>query len=222
MIRSIAVTVLLVAAVAIIAPVAQAHVTLQPEEVPAGGFERLEVRVPNERDDANTTKVEVQFPPGFLSVSYEPVPGWTVKVKNAKLAEPVEEFGEKKTERVDTVTFSTGGKGIAPGQFEDFGLSLKMPDDPSTLTFKALQTYSNDEVVRWIGAPDAEEPAPQVKLTSAEAEGGAAAPAGEASDDDDEDEDSNTLALVALIVGALGLLLGGGAFLAARRSPAAG
>ncbi len=201
---------------ATIAPVAQAHVTLQPGEVPAGGFTRLDVRVPNERDQASTTKVEVQFPAGFLSASYEPTPGWTVAVKNAKLARPVEEFGEKKTERVDTVTFSTTGKGIAPGQFEDFGVSLKMPDKPSTLTFKALQTYSNGEVVRWIGPPDADEPAPQVKLTAAKAEREAAP----VSDDADPDNDGNTLAVIALIVGGLGLLAGGGALLAARRRTA--
>ena len=38
------------------------------------------------------------------------------------------------------------------------------------LTFKALQTYSSGEVVRWIGPPDAEEPAPQVTLTASEEE----------------------------------------------------
>jgi uncharacterized protein len=38
---------------------AAAHVTLQPSEVPAGGFTRLDVRVPTEREDAATTKVEV-------------------------------------------------------------------------------------------------------------------------------------------------------------------
>jgi uncharacterized protein YcnI len=54
--------------------IAQAHVTVQPDSVPAGGFARLDVRVPNERDDAATEEVEVQMPEGFLSVSYEPVP----------------------------------------------------------------------------------------------------------------------------------------------------
>ena len=39
-------------------PPRRAHVTLQPERVPAGGFTRLDVRVPNERDDAATTKVQ--------------------------------------------------------------------------------------------------------------------------------------------------------------------
>jgi periplasmic copper chaperone A len=49
------------AATALAAPAAaQAHVTLQPTEVPAGGFTRLDVRIPNERDNADTTKVWCQ------------------------------------------------------------------------------------------------------------------------------------------------------------------
>src|SRR5919108_1731157 len=67
---------------------AGAHVTVQPGEVPAGGFTRLDVRVPTERDDASTTKVAVQFPAGFTSVSTEPVPGLTAEVRRAKLAKP--------------------------------------------------------------------------------------------------------------------------------------
>ena len=152
---------------------AQAHVTLQPEEAPAGGFARLDVRVPNEEDDAGTTKVAVQMPPGFYFVSYEPKPGWTAKVTKRKLAKPVEEHGEEITEEVGQVTFTGDGKTgiVKPGQFEDFGLSLGVPEGKagSKLTFKATQTYENGKVVRWIGAPEAEEPAPQVTLTAAEA-----------------------------------------------------
>ena len=74
-----------VAAAALLAPAAaQAHVTLQPDTAPAGGFTRLDVRVPNERDDAGTTKVDVQLPPGFIAASYEPVPGWDVKVSRSQ------------------------------------------------------------------------------------------------------------------------------------------
>jgi periplasmic copper chaperone A len=196
-------------AVLALAPTAVAHVTLQPEEAPAGGFTRLDVRVPNERDNADTTKVDVQFPPGFLSVSTEPVPGWNIKITKRKLDKPVEQFGEQVTEEVGRVTF-TGGS-IRPGQFQDFGLSLAVPDKPgSTVTFKAVQTYSNGEVVRWIGPPDSEEPAPQVKLTAAEAEagGGGAQPAAPAAEEGDDDGGSDTLAIIALIVGIAGLAAG--------------
>jgi uncharacterized protein YcnI len=206
----------------VLAPVASAHVTLQPEEAPAGGFTRLDVRVPTERDNASTTKVVVQFPPGFLSVSTEPVPGWSSETTMRKLDKPVEQFGEQVTEEVGQIAFTTDGEGIGPGQFQDFGLSLGVPDKAgSTLTFKAVQTYSNGEVVRWIGPPDAEEPAPQVKLTAAEGEGGAAEPAAQQPQapaaEEDDDSGSDTLSIIALIVGGLGLLAGLAALLTGRR-----
>jgi periplasmic copper chaperone A len=199
------------AAPLVLAATAGAHVTLQPEEAPAGGFTRLDVRVPNERDNADTTKVVVQFPPGFLSVSTEPVPGWDIKITKRKLDKPVEQFGEQVTEEVGRITFSGGS--IGPGEFQDFGLSLGVPDKAgSTLTFKSVQTYSNGEVVRWIGPPDSEEPAPQVKLTAAEDEGGgAAAPPAQqqaAGGDGDDDGGSDTLSIIALIVGIAGLAAG--------------
>lgn len=158
------------ATAALAAPTAaQAHVTLQPDEVPAGGFTRLDVRVPNERDDASTTKVQVKFPPGFIFASYEPVPGWTAEVAKRKLAKPVESHGEQIDEEIDTITWTGDGPQgeIGPGQFQDFGLSLGMPDEPGkALVFKSLQTYSGGEVVRWIGPEDGDEPAPIVTLTA--------------------------------------------------------
>ena len=212
------------AAMALAAPaVAQAHVTLQPNEAPAGGFARLDVRVPNERDDASTTKVEVKFPPGFAQVSTEPVPGWTAKVGKTKLAEPIKsEDGDEITEQVSTITWTgQGPQGrINPGQFQDFGLSVRLPDEPGkSLTFKALQTYSGGEVVRWIGTPDADEPAPQVTLTAASGEAPRSAPAAQADTSDDTGAPT-WLAVVALVLGGGGLLAGLAALSAARRQTA--
>jgi uncharacterized protein YcnI len=212
-----------VVATLVLAPAAAAHVTLQPEQAPAGGFTRLDVRVPNERDNAGTTKVVVQMPPGFLSVSYEPVPGWDVELTMRQLDEPVEQFGEQVTEEVGRITFTGDGETgvIRPGEFQDFGLSLQVPEGrPGTmLTFKALQTYSNGEVVRWIGPPDSEEPAPQVELTPAEEQEAAAPTAQEpaAPAATEEDDDGNGLAIAALIVGALGLATGVAALFLSRR-----
>jgi uncharacterized protein YcnI len=200
------------AVVLLVAPAAGAHVTVQPEEVVAGDFTRLDVRVPNERDNASTSKVEVQMPPGFLFVSSEPVPGWNIETTMRKLDKPVEQFGEQITEEVGQVTFTSDGKAgeIGPGEFQDFGLSVGVPDKPgSSLTFKAVQTYSNGEVVRWIGPADSEEPAPQVKLTASD-EGGAAAPAAQQAPPaaESDDDSSNTLAIIALVVGIAALAVG--------------
>jgi uncharacterized protein YcnI len=214
---------LALAALFALAPAAAAHVTVQPQEAPAGGFTRLDVRVPNERDGGDTTKVVMQLPPGFLSVSYEPVPGWDIKIGKRKLDKPVEQFGERVTEEVGRITFTGDGESgvIRPGEFQDFGLSVAVPDKPgATLTFKALQTYSNGEVVRWIGPPDAEEPAPQVKLTAAEGDEAASeAPAEQAAPAGGEDDGggSDALAIIALVVGAAGLAAGLAALLARRR-----
>src|SRR5438552_3264956 len=99
-------TLLASAALALAVPaVADAHVTLQPSTAAAGAFTRLDVRVPNERDDATTSKVEVQFPTGFADASYEPVPGWAVKVTKKKLATPVQTDDGEVTEGVDTITW---------------------------------------------------------------------------------------------------------------------
>lgn len=202
------------AATLIVASAASAHVTLQPTQVAPGDFTRLDVRVPNERDNAGTTKVEVQFPPGFAFVSTEPVPGWTAVVKRRKAAKPIETEGEKLTDEVATVTWTGNGKTgiVKPGEFQDFGLSVGMPDAPGeTLTFKALQTYAGGEVVRWIGPPDSDDPAPQVVLTSI----ATTAEPSQAATESDEGAPV-WLAVVALALGALGLLAGTAALVRSR------
>ncbi|MDQ2630527.1 MAG: YcnI family protein [Actinomycetota bacterium] len=200
---------------------AGAHVTLQPSEAAAGDFTVLDVRVPNERDDSATRKVDVQFPPGFVFASYQPVPGWSVQVRMERLAKPIASHGEKITEQVAQMTWTAddGNAAIQPGQFLDFPVSVQIPGEAGeTLTFKALQTYDNGEVVRWIGAPDSEEPAPQVMVTEGEGHGGAPAE-DDVAEADDSDDGGNGLAIAALIVAVLALLLGGAALTRSRRAP---
>ncbi len=217
-----------VAAAALAAPgVAGAHVTVNPKEVPAGAFTLLDVRVPNERDNAATVKVELKLPPGFVSASYEPVPGWAVKVATKQLAQPIETPDGPISEAVDTITWTGTGRGegrIGPGQFRDFPISVQIPGKAGdTLTFKALQTYSNGEVVRWIGGPGSELPAAQVTVTGAGGTAGAGAPAAEepaAATTASDDGSSDGMAIAALVVGALGLLVGLAALVAGRRKGA--
>jgi uncharacterized protein YcnI len=212
---------------------ASAHVTVQPKTAAAGAYTVEDVRVPNETDDAVTNKIVVQFPEGFAEVSYQSIPGWTAKVTKEKLATPVRTDDGEVTEGVKTITWTSASKtaGIKPGQFQDFPLSVQIPGKAGdTLTFKALQYYSDGSVARWIGPPSADKPAPQVAVTAAAATTGTAAsggtattentsaPATAASTSDDSSDSSKTLAIIALIVGALGLVAGGAAFAASRRT----
>ena len=223
------------AALALVVPAAaDAHVTVQPNTAAAGAFTRLDVRVPNERDDASTNKLVVQFPEGFADASFEANPGWDIKVTKKKLAKPVQTDDGEVTEGVDTITWTakSAADAIPPGAFEDFGLSVQIPGKAGdTLTFKALQTYSNKEVVRWIGAESSDNPAPTVSVTAAADESGAApaatatpaatqaaATATPAAASSDDGGSSNGLAIVALIVGALGLIIGVFGVMSGRRA----
>jgi uncharacterized protein YcnI len=148
---------------------AGAHVTLQPREAAAGSFSKFDVRVPNERDHKGTIKVDLRLPDGFYFLSYQKVPGWTTKVYRKKLDKPVDLGGFSVNERYTRVVWRAKKPKrdrIAPGQFQDFPLSVRVPDGaPGTqLVFRAFQTYQGGERVAWTGAPGADTPAPRVTL----------------------------------------------------------
>ncbi|MFB7860894.1 MULTISPECIES: YcnI family protein [unclassified Streptomyces] len=221
-----------------------AHVSVQPQgEAAKGGYATVNVKVPNERDNASTVKVEVNFPTDhpLASVMPQPVPGWKVEVTKAKLAKPLELHGKKINEAVAKVTWTAAGSKIGPGQFQQFPLSLgQLPEDTDKLVLKAVQTYDNNEVVRWIeepkdGAAEPENPAPVLKLSAASADhhGGAAAPADDKAGDkaghDDKggeheeaaasstDSAARVLGVVGILVGLAGIAFG---VLAGRRRSA--
>ncbi|MGP4099315.1 YcnI family copper-binding membrane protein, partial [Nonomuraea sp. KM90] len=156
---------------------ALAHVTIQPGTAEQGGFTKVAFRVPNERDNASTTKIEVSFPADhpLAFVSVKPVPGWEVKVTEGKLPAPVKtEYGD--LEEAVTKVVWEGGK-INPGEFQEFEVSMgQLPKDVDSLMFPTKQTYSGGEVVDWSEAPktdgtEPEHPAPLLKLVPAAGDG---------------------------------------------------
>ncbi|MEU5594087.1 YcnI family protein [Streptomyces sp. NPDC020298] len=231
-----------VSVLALSAP-AFAHVSVQPEGTAAkGGYAVVDFKVPNERDKASTTKIEVSLPTDhpLASVMPQPIDGWKVKVTKSKLAKPMEMHGEKISEAVTKVTWTADGKGIEPGYFQKFPLSVgALPDDTDELVFKAIQTYSDKETVRWIevqqdGQEEPENPAPVLELAAASEDGHshASSTAEDASDKTDEkagaktetaaaagdsggsDTTARVLGVVGIVVGAAGVAYG---VLAGRR-----
>ncbi|MFI2641675.1 YcnI family protein [Streptomyces sp. NPDC018610] len=219
-----------------------AHVTVQPEGAAAkGGYAVVDFKVPNERDNASTTKLEVNLPADhpLASVMPQPVDGWKIQVTKSTLAKPLEMHGKKITEAVTKVTWTADGKGIEPGYFQKFPLSLgALPEDTDQLVFKALQTYSDKEVVRWIevqqkGQDEPDNPAPTLRLTAA-ADGDAhsasaqdatgstdAKPAAQntAAAESGSDTTARVLGVVGIVVGAAGVAYG--VFAGRRRTTAA-
>ncbi|MFF7355127.1 MULTISPECIES: YcnI family protein [Streptomyces] len=225
------------AVLALSAP-AFAHVTVQPETPAAkGGYAVVDFKVPNERDNASTTKVEVSLPADhpIASVMAQPVPGWNVQVTKSKLAKPLTVHDEKIDEAVTKVTWTAAdGKGIQPGYFQKFPLSLgALPENTDELAFKAIQTYSDKEVVRWIEVPKAgqdepENPAPVLELSAATDDHHGTASAKDASDQNENaaaatdsgshtDTTARVLGVVGIVVGVAGVAYG---VLAGRRRTA--
>ncbi|MGC9498130.1 YcnI family protein [Streptomyces sp. WG7] len=189
-----------IAVLALSAP-AFAHVSVQPEGTAAkGGYAVVDFKVPNERDNASTTKLEVSFPTDhpLASVMPQPVPGWKAEITKSKLDKPLESHGKQLTEAVTKVTWTADGKGIEPGYFQKFPVSVgALPEDADELVFKAIQTYDNKEVVRWIEVPQEgqEEPAnPAPVLELAAAEGDAHGSSGAKAEDGTEAAAQNTAA----------------------------
>ena len=162
-------------AVLIVASAASAHVSVQPGSAAKGSFSIFSFSVPNEKDDANTVKLEVTFPTKtpIASVSVKPMPGWTITTEKTKLAKPVTTDDGDVTEAVSKVTWTATAGGLQPGEFDLFTVSAgPLPTNAKQLAFPTLQTYSDGEIVRWIqttakGAPEPDFPVPTLTLTKA-------------------------------------------------------
>lgn len=187
-------------AVLLLSGPAFAHVSVAAEGTAAkGGYATVNFKVPNERDDATTTKLEVNFPTDHPLASAQPeaIPGWKIQVTKAKLDKPLELHGEQIDEAVSKITWTATGGGIGTGFFQKFPVSIgQLPENADDMVFKALQTYSNKEVVRWIEVPqkgqeEPEYPAPVLVLSAASDDHhGSSGSSGSSSTASDKSEDA--------------------------------
>lgn len=224
--RSLAVASIAIGAgalLAIAAPLAaSAHVTVAPNTAAAGSYALLTIKVPNESATAVTTKIELDIPADtpFSSVSYVPVPGWTVDTVTETLPTPVKIEGGEITKAVTKVTWTAQpGSEIAAGQLQLFPLSVGPVPDTGKIVLKALQSYSDGTLVSWSETTEnAEHPAPVLYVNDApagdhhdsttgptvDAEPHAPSTAVASSDD----AVARGLGIAGLVLGAVGVVLG--------------
>ncbi len=167
-----------VAVVAVFAAPAGAHVTITPTAIPGGDDGTVTFNVPNEEDGASTVKLEVSLPMDHpvADVNVKPVPGWTATTQETKLATPITSDAGQVTQAVSLITWTAAaGQGIKPGEFQQFEVAMGPLPETGTMVFKAVQTYSNGDVVHWIdppaanGAAEPDHPAPVLTLTKDDA-----------------------------------------------------
>jgi uncharacterized protein YcnI len=165
------------AALGLAAP-ALAHVTVNPSTATQGGYTKVAFRVPNEKDNADTTKLEVSLPEDhpIASVSLRPLAGWTATADTTTLATPITSDDGEITKAVTKITWTADAASVVkPGQFQEFEVSLGPLPTVDRLVFKAVQYYSDGDVVRWIeeppaaGAAEPAHPAPVLTLAKAAA-----------------------------------------------------
>lgn len=208
--------------VAVAAP-ASAHVSVSSEDASQGGFGVATFRVPNESDSAATTEISVTLPTDapFAFVSAQAKPGWTVETTTEKLDEPVTNGDFEVTEATSTITWTATGDGIAPGEYDTFGLSGGPFPSSDELMLPTVQTYDDGEVVAWdqeqTGDTEPENPAPVLALSAstgdADHHGGDAESSTSADTQavsattDDSDGVALTVAIAAAVVAAAALLV---------------
>jgi len=217
---------------------ASAHVTLHSYEAQQGGSDALiQIRTPNEEDNATTTRLEVDFPVDtpLIGLYVEPTPGWQFQVTTSNLPKPLTNGDGTFTQYISQVVWSGGN--IPVGGYVDFNIDVSDLPNVPTIEVKAIQTYSNGDIVRWIDPPNATptppHPAPTLDLTpapsgngastttSAPASGSQGAPAPTVSVKGlartSDVNGAKTVSIIALVVGVAGLLAAAGALVATRR-----
>lgn len=205
--------------------IASAHVEVSSPDAKAGGFGTVVFNVPNESDTATTVRLRIQMPPKtpFSQVLAQPVPGWTITTTTENLSTPIKtDDGDTVTSAVSVVDFqAAAGGGIAPGQFQQFTLSVGPFPDAKSVSFSAVQSYSDGTQVAWIdptveGQPEPQHPAPTLSL-AAGSDASSSAPA--ASSDGSAATSSSGggsgsdglplfLSIAALVLGLAGVVLG--------------
>ncbi|MEU3985290.1 DUF1775 domain-containing protein [Streptomyces sp. NPDC026672] len=126
------------AALLLLTGTASAHVRVFSDGAEEGNPATLRFRVPSEKADATTVRVEVTLPKGVTSTGAPPASGWT--------REDVASAANGATRVMWT---ATAGHELKPDEHRYFDVRVgPLPKEPS-IAFDVAQTYSDGSVVNW-------------------------------------------------------------------------
>jgi uncharacterized protein YcnI len=159
---------------------ALAHAAISPPVAKTGVLQQFTLAVPTEKAGAATTSIQLTVPDGVEIDSFEPEAGWTRSVNQT---------GTGDSAIIKQVTW-TGGK-VPTGEDAVFRFQATLTGGSRDYVFAVRQTYSDGSVVDWSGPETSDTPSPVIQGTSSLGGGS-----------------GTTLSIVALAVGAAGVLLG--------------
>jgi uncharacterized protein YcnI len=166
---------------------AAAHARISPPVSLANTLQLYSLAVPTEKANAFTTKIVMTVPAGFSIDSFVPSPGWQRELQQT---------GSGDSAVIQQVTW-TGGH--VPTEDDSLFQFLAEPSKAGTFTFQVQQMYSDGQIVNWADAESGANPAPTISAKSSLGGGG-----------------TSTLTIIALAVGAVGVILGAVALFAGR------
>ena len=167
---------------AIVPAAASAHARISPAVSVSGKLQLYSLAVPTEKSGLTTSKIVMTVPAGFGIDSFAPPPlGWQMQLQQT---------GSGNDAVIPKVTW-TGGK--TPTGEDSLFQFLAQPSSAQTYTFQVEQTYSDGSIVNWAGSESSAAPAPTIDVASSLGGGGGV----------------SVLTVIALVMGALGLLGGG-------------
>ena len=175
---------LAVAAALVAAAGASAHARVDPPVSLANEQQLYSLAVPTEKENVTTTTIVLTVPKGFSIDSFVPAPGWK---------RVLQQTGSGESAVIQQVTW-TGGS--VPSGEDSLFQFLAQPASTGTYTFQVEQTYSDGSIVNWNEPESGADPAPAIEVKSSLGGGG-----------------TQVLTIVALVVGAVGVLVGGVALL---------
>jgi uncharacterized protein YcnI len=161
--------------------VAWAHARISPPVSVTGKLQLYSLAVPTEKTGVTTTKVVMTVPTGFGIDSFvPPPPGWHMQVRQS---------GSGDSAVVTSVTWTGGSTPTGEDSLFQF---LAQPSSSTSYVFRVQQTYSDGSIVNWAGPESSDTPAPAIEAKDSLGGGSV-----------------SVATIIALIIGALGLLAGG-------------
>lgn len=134
-------------AAASLAPLASAHVSLEPRTATAGTYQKLVFRAGHGCEGSATTALTVTVPEGLGDAKAMPKPGWTLTTGGRDI--------------------SWKGGPLPDSQFDEFSLLMKLPDTSGRQVFKVVQQCERGRA-EWSEAPGAggKFPAPVLEIVA--------------------------------------------------------
>jgi uncharacterized protein YcnI len=154
------------------APLAHAHVIIDPPSAPAGAYQRLAFRIGHGCKGSATTAITVEIPEGVIGAKPSPKPGWALSTTQAALAAPVQSHGKTVTSAVREISWRGGP--LPDAWYDEFVMQVKLPASPGRYAFKVGQQCEKGRT-DWVevGVPGADAdlraPAPVLEVLAPEA-----------------------------------------------------